>query len=58
MGFAAEIITEIQEKCFLHLEAPLQRVTGYDTPFPLVYEKYYVPDALKCLEAIKHVHNY
>ncbi|CAM9647473.1 unnamed protein product, partial [Hapterophycus canaliculatus] len=25
-----------QERCFLHLEAPVQRVCGYDTPFPLV----------------------
>lgn len=58
MGFASEIIAEIQEKCFLHLEAPIQRVTGYDTPFPLVYEKYYVPDVLKCYEAIKLANTY
>jgi 2-oxoisovalerate dehydrogenase E1 component beta subunit len=28
-------------------------VCGYDTPFPLVFEKYYVPDMLKNFEAIK-----
>lgn len=38
-GFAAEISSTIQEECFLSLEAPVQRVCGYDTPFPLVFEK-------------------
>ena len=38
---------------FFILKAPISRVCGYDTPFPLVFEKYYVPDALKNFEAIK-----
>ena len=38
-GFAAEISSSVQEQCFLSLEAPVQRVCGYDTPFPLVFEK-------------------
>jgi 2-oxoisovalerate dehydrogenase E1 component beta subunit len=54
-GFGAEIVATIQERCFLSLESPIQRVCGYDTPFPLVFEKYYIPDALKNLEAIRHV---
>ena len=54
MGFAAEIISEIQERSFLSLESPAQRVCGYDMPFPLVFEKYYLPDALKNFEAIKN----
>jgi len=54
-GFGAEVVAAIQERCFLSLEAPIQRVCGYDTPFPLVFEKYYVPDQLKNLEAIKYV---
>ena len=54
-GFGAEIVSTIQEKCFLHLEAPIQRICGLDTPFPLVFEKFYVPDDLKNLEAIKTV---
>ncbi|GBG27399.1 Pyruvate dehydrogenase E1 component subunit beta, mitochondrial [Hondaea fermentalgiana] len=53
-GFAAEIAATISDKCFLYLEAPIQRVCGYDTPFPLVFEKCYVPDHLKNFEAIKH----
>ena len=52
-GFAAEIAATIQDRCFLHLEAPTRRVCGYDTPFPLVFEKHYVPDAFRNFEAIK-----
>jgi 2-oxoisovalerate dehydrogenase E1 component beta subunit len=54
-GFGAEVVASIQERCFLSLEAPIQRVCGYDTPFPLVFEKYYIPDELKNLEAIRRV---
>ena len=52
-GFAGEIVATIQELCFLSLEAPIARVTGLDTPFPLVQEKQYLPDHLKIFEAIK-----
>ena len=52
-GFAAEIAATVQKECFLSLEAPVQRVCGYDTPFPLAYEKMYVPDHFKVFEAIK-----
>lgn len=52
-GFASEISSTIQEQCFLSLESPIQRICGYDTPFPLVFEKFYVPDHLKLLEGIK-----
>lgn len=57
-GFAGEIAAAVQEECFLNLESPIQRVCGYDTPFPLIYEKYYVPDHLKLFEAIKKSVNY
>jgi 2-oxoisovalerate dehydrogenase E1 component beta subunit len=52
-GFAGEIATTIQEHCFLSLEAPITRVTGLDTPFPLIQEKQYLPDYSKIYEAIK-----
>ncbi|KJZ09715.1 MULTISPECIES: transketolase C-terminal domain-containing protein [Halomonas] len=52
-GFAGEIAAAIQERCFLYLESPIQRVTGIDTPFPLTLEKEYLPDHLKIYEAIK-----
>jgi 2-oxoisovalerate dehydrogenase E1 component beta subunit len=57
-GFAAEIVSTIQTECFLSLEAPAMRVCGYDTPFPLAYENYYVPDFTKVLEAIKTSANF
>jgi len=52
-GFGAEIAALVTEKCFLNLEAPVLRVTGYDTPFPHIYEKLYYPDEHKIFEAIK-----
>ena len=51
-GFASEIAASVQQDCFLHLEAPIARVCGLDTPYPLVHEKAYMPDALKTYEAI------
>lgn len=54
-GFAGEISSTIQEECFLNLEAPVQRVCSWDTPFPLIYEAFYLPDQLRCFEAIKKV---
>ncbi len=57
-GFAAEIAASIQQHCFLYLEAPISRVTGLDTPFPLVFEKEYMPDQLKIFEAIKQSLSY
>eukprot|EP01125_Pyxidicula_operculata_P001344 TRINITY_DN11238_c0_g1_i1.p1 TRINITY_DN11238_c0_g1~~TRINITY_DN11238_c0_g1_i1.p1 ORF type:complete len:361 (+),score=85.01 TRINITY_DN11238_c0_g1_i1:14-1096(+) len=52
-GFAAEVSQCVQEECFEYLEAPIQRVCGYDTPFPLAFEKFYYPDKFKNFEAIK-----
>ncbi len=57
-GYAGEIAASIQEHCFLSLEAPISRVTGLDTPFPLIYEKHYLPDHLKIFEAIVATRNY
>ncbi|ANG64761.1 2-oxoisovalerate dehydrogenase [Marinobacterium aestuarii] len=57
-GFAGEIAATIQERCFLYLESPISRVTGLDTPFPLVLEKEYLPDHLKLFEAIRHSVNF
>ena len=57
-GMGSEIAATVQEKAFLHLEAPVRRVCGWDTPFPLVYEPYYVPDALRCFEAIRDTMEY
>lgn len=53
-GFASEIAATVQNECFLYLEAPIQRVCGLDTPFPLIHEKEYMPDEHKTLAAIKY----
>ena len=57
-GFASEIAATIQNECFLHLESPIGRVCGMDTPYPLALEKEYVADHLKVYEAIKQSMNY
>ncbi|GAA96120.1 uncharacterized protein L969DRAFT_68888 [Mixia osmundae IAM 14324] len=51
-GIAGEIAAEIQQRCFSRLEAPILRLTGWDTPFPLAFEKYYLPDAIRILDGI------
>lgn len=57
-GFAAEIASEIQAECFLHLEAPIERVCGYDTPFSHTHEPFYLPDKWRCFEGIKKLINF
>lgn len=52
-GFGAELAASLQESCFLYLESPILRVTGWDTPFPLALEKEYFPNELRTLDAIK-----
>jgi 2-oxoisovalerate dehydrogenase E1 component beta subunit len=42
-GFGAELAAQVQERCFYHLEAPIQRVTGWDTPYPHAQEWDYFP---------------
>jgi len=57
-GFGAELSALIQERSFLHLKAPVARVTGFDTPFPYALEKTYMPDARRTLDAIRQTVNY
>ena len=52
-GFGAEVAAVVTERAFLSLEAPVSRVCGWDTPFPMVHERLYVPDALRVFEGIK-----
>lgn len=53
-GLGAEIATIIQERCFLHLEAPVQRVCGFDTVMPYYkLELEYLPDGPRIAEAIQ-----
>jgi 2-oxoisovalerate dehydrogenase E1 component beta subunit len=42
-GFGAELVSLVQENCFFHLEAPVARVAGWDTPYPHAQEWDYFP---------------
>lgn len=56
LGMGAEIATIIQEEAFLHLQAPVQRVTGFDTVMPYYkLENEYLPSAARIKEAIEQV---
>jgi len=52
-GFGAELAATISEKALLHLESPVYRVTGFDTPFPYVHEKEYLPTSTRILKAVQ-----
>ncbi|XP_060523921.1 2-oxoisovalerate dehydrogenase subunit beta, mitochondrial isoform X1 [Cylas formicarius] len=57
-GFGAELAATIQEECFLKLQAPVSRVTGPDTPFPHVFEPFYLPTKWRCVDAALKLLNY
>ena len=53
-GLAGEIIATIQEDVLLYQEAPINRVTGFDVPFPLyALEDYYLPEAARIKDEIR-----
>ncbi|HWA92147.1 MAG TPA: alpha-ketoacid dehydrogenase subunit beta [Rhizomicrobium sp.] len=54
-GFGAEIAAQVQETCFYHLEAPIERVTGWDTPYPHAFEWQYFPGPARVIEAMRRV---
>lgn len=51
-GFGAELIAQIQEECFYSLEAPILRVTGWDTPYPHAHEWSYFPGKVRVMKAL------
>ena len=51
-GFGAELSALVTERCFYHLEAPVERVTGFDTPYPHSLEWAYFPGPVRLGEAI------
>jgi 2-oxoisovalerate dehydrogenase E1 component beta subunit len=52
-GFGAEVVALVQEHCFWSLEAPVMRVTGWDTPFPHGQELQYMPSRERIANAIR-----
>ena len=54
-GYGAELVATVQEECFWHLEAPIQRVTGWDTPYPHAFEWEYFPGPQRIAAALHAV---
>jgi 2-oxoisovalerate dehydrogenase E1 component beta subunit len=52
-GFGAELMAQVQERCFYHLEAPVARVTGFDTPYPHSLEWAYFPGPVRITTALQ-----
>ncbi len=54
-GFGAELSALVQERCFYHLEAPIERVAGYDTPYPHAFEWDYFPGPRRVAAALARI---
>jgi 2-oxoisovalerate dehydrogenase E1 component beta subunit len=54
-GFGAELVASIQRACFWHLEAPIERVAGWDTPYPHAFEWKYFPGQKRMAAGIRRV---
>jgi 2-oxoisovalerate dehydrogenase E1 component beta subunit len=54
-GFGAELCALVQEHCFWHLEAPIQRIAGWDTPYPHAFEWDYFPGPKRLSDGLKRV---
>ena len=54
-GYGAELAALVQEYCFYHLEAPIERVTGWDTPYPHAFEWDYFPGPSRIADAMRRV---
>ena len=54
-GYGAELSALVQEQCFHHLEAPIERVAGWDTPYPCEFEWDYFPGPLRVGDAMRRV---
>ncbi len=54
-GYGAELVATVQEECFYHLEAPIERVAGWDTPYPHAFEWEYFPGQDRVLAGISKI---
>ena len=58
-GLGAEIIARINEKALLSLQAPVVRVTGFDTVMPLMkLENHFLPSPERIMRGIRKVMNF
>jgi 2-oxoisovalerate dehydrogenase E1 component beta subunit len=54
-GYGAELIATIQEECFWDLQAPIERIAGWDTPYPHAFEWQYFPGQKRLAAGIQRV---
>jgi 2-oxoisovalerate dehydrogenase E1 component beta subunit len=54
-GLGGELAATMQEECFHHLEAPIGRVAGWDTPYPHAFEWQYFPGQKRIAAGIRKV---
>ena len=53
-GIGAEITAIINERCLYSLLKPVERVTGYDVPYPVpAHEDYYIPSVARVADALE-----
>ena len=52
-GYGAELTARIQKDCFYHLEAPIGRIAGWDTPYPHAFEWQYFPGKKRMMAGIR-----
>jgi 2-oxoisovalerate dehydrogenase E1 component beta subunit len=52
-GLGAELASLVHEHCFYHLEAPIERVAGWDTPYPHALEWAYFPGPARVAAALR-----
>ncbi len=58
-GLGGELTATIQEEALLYQEAPIERITGFDTPFPLyALEDYYMPEPARITDGIREAMNF
>jgi 2-oxoisovalerate dehydrogenase E1 component beta subunit len=59
LGIGAEVAARVQERAFYHLEAPVLRATGFDTPYPPAkLEEYWLPDVDRILDMVERSLSY
>jgi 2-oxoisovalerate dehydrogenase E1 component beta subunit len=54
-GYGAELAATVQEECFYSLEAPIERIAGWDTPYPHAFEWQYFPGQKRLAAGIRKV---
>jgi 2-oxoisovalerate dehydrogenase E1 component beta subunit len=54
-GYGAELVATVQEECFWHLQAPIERVAGWETPYPHAFEWDYFPAQDRIIASINKI---